>query len=281
MKTLSILPSLLTLGNAFCGFLAIAKIVDGAVALPASPEVFADHLVDAAWLVLLAMVFDALDGKVARMTSASSEFGGQLDSLCDAISFGVAPALLVKFLVEQAVRAEDGLRPHPRLYLLAGAFFAVCAVLRLARFNVESSDDERHDSFTGLPSPAAAGILASLALVYFHPGEPRALPSLTAWINFEMVRESLRRAFPFLLPLLGLLMVSRLRYAHLFNWLLRERRVFPFLAEVLIVLSFLAIEPRLTLALGFLVYAILGPAAALRSLLLPARARSRIGPSSG
>jgi CDP-diacylglycerol--serine O-phosphatidyltransferase len=275
MKKLSILPSLLTLGNAFCGFLAISYIVDAAVSLPVAPDGFGDKLVDAAWLILLAQVFDALDGKVARMTAASSEFGGQLDSLCDAISFGVAPALLVKVLVEQAVRAEEQLRPHPRLYILAAAFFVVCVVLRLARFNVESAEDEGHDQFTGLPSPAAAGILASLVLVYFHPGEPRVqrFESLTQWIDFDAVRVTLRRTLPFLLPLLGLLMISRVRYAHLLNWLLRERKAFPFLAEVLIVLFFLAIEPKLTLAVGFVVYVLLGPAAALRGIFVPARAR--------
>ncbi len=127
----------------------------------------------AALLILLAMVFDASDGTVARLTKSVSEFGKELDSLCDLVSFGVAPAVLV-FM---AYLPEWGHLPiPPKAESLMGKtgsymaiFYVICAALRLARFNIYQAD--RRDSFTGLPSPAAGGTIATfmLFLEYFEP----------------------------------------------------------------------------------------------------------------
>ena len=148
-KVFAVLPTMLTLGNAACGFGAItfaAKWSGGDPAL---------SLFIASCLIFLSMVFDALDGSAARLTKQTSEFGAQLDSLCDAISFGAAPA----FLMLQFSQSRDLL--HLRLLWWIAALYVACAVLRLARFNVETDEDDAHDSFSGLPSPAAAGTVRS------------------------------------------------------------------------------------------------------------------------
>ncbi|MGZ3570120.1 MAG: CDP-diacylglycerol--serine O-phosphatidyltransferase, partial [Thermodesulfobacteriota bacterium] len=126
-----ILPNLFTTGNLFCGFWAIVSV-------------FHEKFEYAAYAILLATVFDALDGKVARLSGAMSKFGVQYDSLADLISFGVAPALLA---------FAWALRPYGRFGWLAAFLFVVCGALRLARFNVQSSSGEVK-YFKGLPIPA-------------------------------------------------------------------------------------------------------------------------------
>jgi len=139
-----ILPSLFTLGNILCGFLAINNVIEGSRA----------SMVSAAWWIIIAGIFDALDGKVARITRTSSEFGIELDSIADVISFGVAPAVLIyNFMLYEA--GEIG-------YVVAFLFLAAGAV-RLARFNTQATTGGK-SHFTGLPIPAAAGIIASYIL---------------------------------------------------------------------------------------------------------------------
>jgi len=132
-KMFAVLPTMLTLGNAVCGFGAItfaAKV--GLITRLGWGKDDTDCLWIAALLIFLAMVFDMLDGRAARWAKQTSQFGAELDSLCDAISFGVAPAfILVKFSPDF----------HPRLLWVIAVLFVVCAILRLARFNVET--DER------------------------------------------------------------------------------------------------------------------------------------------
>jgi CDP-diacylglycerol--serine O-phosphatidyltransferase len=140
------LPSVLTVGNLFCGFAAIIQALHHEFAF-------------AAQLVVVAGIFDVLDGRVARLTGTTSELGAELDSLADLVSFGVAPAVLAY---------EWGLVPHGQPFV-AAFVFVMCAALRLARFNVlRQTADGR--SFTGLPSPAAAGMVVSL--VALHPHAP-------------------------------------------------------------------------------------------------------------
>jgi CDP-diacylglycerol--serine O-phosphatidyltransferase len=162
-------------------------------------------------LIFVAMIFDGLDGYVARLARTTSDFGAQLDSLCDVVSFGVAPGfLLVKmcpwftYLHDQAV------------WIIAAAF-AACAALRLARFNVETNDDDDHLYFSGLPSPAAA-----------------AVNPLKGGID-----SVLQAILPFFGLFVALLMVSRIRYPHVTNRVLRGQRSFGHV--VAIVFSFVAI----------------------------------------
>ncbi len=116
------------------------------------------------------MLFDMLDGSAARLANQTSDFGAQLDSLCDAVSFGVAPAFMMLKLThpKHHLMASLDVPPpfeySPRLLWAIAVLFMVCAILRLARFNVETDDDDSHDCFSGLPSPAAAGIIASFPI---------------------------------------------------------------------------------------------------------------------
>ena len=238
VKPKSALPNLFTLANAGVGLLAISKGID---ALAGDPALFERRLETACWLIFLAMVFDALDGRLARLTSTSSDFGAQLDSLADALTFGVAPALLAKVLLEH----EEFL--HPRLHFFGAAVFVLMAILRLARFNLETGhEEEAHAHFAGLPSPAAAGtvtaaILMCLSLggsIEFGNGEPTPLGKGLGIVPLE-AREALATGvlglIAVLLPVLGLLMVSRVRYRHL-GTLLSVRRPRGLVVIVIVVL---------------------------------------------
>jgi CDP-diacylglycerol---serine O-phosphatidyltransferase len=156
-KTLFLLPNIVTLASVFCGFSAIVMLSQGTVNTDTAGR--------AAVLLLFAMLFDLLDGRVARLTRTQSSFGLQLDSLADVISFGVAPALLVY---------KTALNRYPVAGLLAAFFFVACGVIRLARFNVlaiAAGDKNKPGRNTvGLPiPPAAAGLVA---LVVARPGTP-------------------------------------------------------------------------------------------------------------
>jgi CDP-diacylglycerol--serine O-phosphatidyltransferase len=153
VRKIAILPTLLTLGNAVSGFAAIAFA--SRIERNATPEEISFYFRFAGALIVLAMLFDALDGYVARLSKSASDFGAQLDSLCDAISFGVAPAFLLLRL-GQVDWAESELARYA-VAVVAG-LYVVCTILRLARFNLETTTDPAsHKRFKGLPSPAAAG----------------------------------------------------------------------------------------------------------------------------
>ena len=151
IRTISVFPTLLTLGNLICGFFAIvvAARIDKPDALVNSNLLLdTRNLMLSGCLIFLAMVFDGLDGYVARLARTTSDFGAQLDSLCDVVSFGVAPGFLLVKLCPQFTYMHD-----QAVWIIAAAF-AACAALRLARFNVETSDEDDHLYFSGLPSPA-------------------------------------------------------------------------------------------------------------------------------
>jgi CDP-diacylglycerol--serine O-phosphatidyltransferase len=206
------------------------------------------------------MVFDALDGKVARMTGGASAFGTQLDSLSDALTFGCVPALLAKILIEH----EGPLRGYhaaPRLHFIAAAVFASMAILRLARFNLETRPEDEHASFRGLPSPAAAGAVASMVLFYIAMSRPelelddRTLTPLGRALTFF---PEVRLYVPWwylpslalTLPLLGFLMVSRVPYVHLLSLLSRRGSFFVLVGLVLVAFLLFA-APVPALFLGF------------------------------
>src|SRR5262249_24268980 len=164
-KMFAVLPTMLTLGNAVCGFGAITFAAKVGLAEPMGwGRSVTERLWIAAALVFLAMVFDMLDGRAARWPKQTSQFGAELDSLCDAISFGVAPAvILIKFCAE-AYPSMNMLAA--RLLWAIAVLFMICAILRLARFNVETDEEDTHEYFSGLPSPAAAGTVASFMIAY-------------------------------------------------------------------------------------------------------------------
>lgn len=214
-----ILPNLLTTGNMFSGFFSIISAIRG------------DFLL-AAYAIVAAAVFDMLDGRVARMTRSTSQFGAQYDSMSDLLSFGVAPGLLV-FLW--------ALQPFGRVGWLAGFLYVTCAALRLARFNVQSQVLESKD-FQGLPSPMSAGIIASSVLAYRELGVEGAGNWALLFITF----------------LLGFVMVSPFRYRSFKELDLRKRVPFRYLIFGILIFLIVAWWPEVMLFVLFLGYAVLG-----------------------
>jgi CDP-diacylglycerol--serine O-phosphatidyltransferase len=231
LKYVTVLPSLITILNGVCGFAAIIFASRGAFAM-------------AGYMVLLAMIADMLDGRLARMSKSTSSFGGQLDSLCDIISFGVAPAFLMLEVVEEYklvgfiqlnITFESFLQ---RFIWLAAAAYISCAAIRLARFNVENEEDtSAHMSFVGLPTPGAAGVVVSL--VIFH--QEIILPALSAGdtpVYLGFCESAIIYALPFLVLGVAVLMVSRIRYPHILNQYIKGKKPFGHLIRVLLFLLF-------------------------------------------
>lgn len=187
-------PSLVTLGNATCGFVAIVLLIAQASHGPLT----AQALAPAALVILAGWIFDMGDGMVARLLKATSGFGVQLDSLCDAVTFGFAPAVLVA--------AAGGLGWGARL---AGLIYLWAVLIRLARFNDEAADGDSHMYFRGLPSPAAAAIVAGCVATAAHP------VGAIAWFGPlpAAVGAGLLAALPWLAVAAAALMVTTLRYA--------------------------------------------------------------------
>jgi len=236
LKYITILPSLITILNGIFGFAAIVFTAEGAALSVAARST--DHHIPfftfgsttyfamSGYMVLMAMIADLLDGQLARRVKGTSSFGGQLDSLCDVISFGVAPAFLMLKILDCELRAvgfadESFLQ---RFIWMAAAAYISCTAIRLARFNVENEEDESaHMSFMGLPTPAAAGVIVSL--VIFHQEIFQTLAIICA--------------LPFLALGMSILMVSRIRYPHVLNQYLRGKQPFAHLIRALLLLVFL------------------------------------------
>ncbi len=244
LKYITILPSLITILNGVCGFAAIVFTSKGAM----STEEFSYHKLQlpyfamAGYMILLAMIADMLDGRLARMSQSTSSFGGQLDSLCDIISFGVAPAFLMLKILEHRFATSVGLNSAVEDFLqrfiwLAAAAYISCTAIRLARFNVENEEDESvHMSFMGLPSPAAAGVIVSLVIF-----QQQKVPNLNAIIY----------ALPFFTLGVAVLMVSRIRYPHILNQYLKGKKPFAHLIRVLVLLAFVIWSIQVALVLIF------------------------------
>lgn len=224
-----LLPNLFTTGAMFAGFYAIVA------AMNSSYEA-------AAIAIFVAMVLDGMDGRIARLTNTQSDFGMQYDSLSDLASFGLAPALVMY----QWALFEMG-----KIGWLAAFIYAVCAALRLARFNTQAkSIDKRF--FQGLPSPAAAAVIASTVWVATDYGFPDGHTFLVFCLPVTM--------------LVGILMVSNVRY-HSFKQIDLKGPV-PFMAILLIIAGFvfIAISPSLILFGMSTIYAISGPILTLATL---------------
>jgi CDP-diacylglycerol--serine O-phosphatidyltransferase len=269
VKKIAIIPTLLTLGNAVCGLAAItcaSKIGSGGSTADSDP-----YFALSGWLIIAAMLFDALDGYVARLSKSASDFGLQLDSLCDAISFGAAPAFLL-------LRLAPGWQPVLRLQLalaVIAALYMVCAILRLARFNIETAlEPNSQKRFRGLPSPGAAGCVASLAILHSSEQFQRWL----AAVDPEMVRKALEIWASLGALIVALLMVSRVPYPHLTKQILRGRRPFRHLVQVIIAVCVIVLIWELALVLLFWLYALGTP---LRYLWARALHRAASPPRTG
>ena len=253
MKRASWLACALTLGNLLCGFAALVL----AAQAHARPSYFRlpPELVQAAWLLFLGMLFDGLDGRVARMAKADGAFGAQLDSLADMVTFGAAPAALAWVA---GVWAD---LPTSLLWI-SGALYAACTALRLARYNVTHASPRKAtqgSDFEGLPSPAAAGLVGGLLLASDSLAESMA----------PQAQRHLLVLLPAVTAAAGLLMISRVPYLHVVSRL-GGRGPAPLkgLASLGLVAS-LALYPAPTVTIAFAGYALAGLAWGALSQLLP------------
>lgn len=227
-RGLFVLPTLFTVGNLFCGYLSIWCSIRGTFET-------------AAILVIAAAVLDMLDGRVARLTNSTSEFGSEYDSLADLVSFGLAPAVLAY---------SWGLADFHRLGWLASFLFVVCGSMRLARFNIQTKVvDKRY--FVGLPIPAAAGTIVTIVLA-----TPERLVS-RVWMTGLLV----------LTIILSYLMISTIRYRSFKDLDLRRRRPAWILPAIALAFAVIAYRPRVALLALALVFAASGPVAKLVSLM--------------
>ncbi|MCS7044844.1 MAG: CDP-diacylglycerol--serine O-phosphatidyltransferase [Gemmataceae bacterium] len=261
MRKIAIIPALLTLGNGVCGFVSIAmasKIMPlDHVAAAARDAVVVDNELYfrlAGWFIIAAMVFDMLDGYVARLSKTASKFGGELDSLCDAVSFGVAPA----FLLLKMGPGWERVMLHQIVAGIAGLYM-VCTILRLARFNVDNSPDPAaHKRFRGLPSPGAAGCMASLAVLR---GEfPAKLAEQWRYgelvANRELVQGIVEMVAPLGAVVVALLMVSVVPFPHVTKHILRGRRHVWHLIQLLLAIFLIVLVRELALVAVFWGYAL-------------------------
>ena len=216
--TFPVLPTAFTLANGVCGLASITVITSRSPTISATDLAFYAGL-----LIFLGMVFDVLDGHVARMTKQTSQFGKELDSLCDVITFGVAPVFIMLSYADVFQR---------RLLWGMGALYAISAILRLARFNVQKDEHTATNIFQGLPTPMAAGAIAAFAIAApsLHQLTDVAMPEATQELGRQLITASMF-VVPILTVVLGWLMVSRVKYPHLMRELSR-RRSFSQLAEL-------------------------------------------------
>jgi CDP-diacylglycerol--serine O-phosphatidyltransferase len=220
------LPNLMTAGNLFCGFMAIVQCMQARLAETSLSGVYngatsAEHYKYAVWLIFGSAAFDALDGRLARMGGRESLFGAEFDSLADVISFGMAPALLMLYLI---ISPTQGIEWFRSIGWFVGFVYLLCAAMRLARFNVITNPllhpgkkDSSRD-FVGLPVPAAAATVAATVLFLLKLAETDR--SLKAW----------GLTLPFLMLLVAMLMMSTVRYPSGKNVdMMTQTRVRPFL----------------------------------------------------
>jgi len=257
LRSTALLPALFTLSNALCGFGAVhfaCKDLLGAADFR--------NLMIAGWLIIGAMVCDMLDGRVARFARRTSDFGGQLDSLADAISFGVAPAMLMLRAVVTVLRQQGHYPTIEHVVWWVAAAYMACAVLRLARFNVENEPGpSAHMHFEGLPSPGAAAAITALVMLV-------ADLALRGWINRMWLLPTTCIVLPVLTLTVAILMVSRLQYPHVVNQYIHGQRSFGYLIRLLaIALAVIVVLPSASFALLAFLYAMWGPMRAGRDWL--------------
>jgi CDP-diacylglycerol--serine O-phosphatidyltransferase len=248
--TLPVLPTMFTLANGVCGLGSITLATSHTPGVSTTDLTFYAGL-----LVFLGMLFDVLDGYVARVTRQTSSFGKELDSLCDMVSFGIAPVFIMLTFADVFQR---------RLLWGIGVLYAVSAILRLARFNVEKDEHKATNFFRGLPTPAAAGVLASFAIA--RPALEQLTEPLMAEATQELGANLLAITMigvPLVTAALAWLMVSRIRYPHIIHELAR-RRSFSQLVEVVFVLVITVTLHELALPLLFCYFVFAPPINQLR-----------------
>lgn len=219
-KGIYLLPNTLTLCGMFFGFFAIMSAING-------------NFLYAAWAIILANIFDGLDGWIARLTGTTTRFGIELDSLSDLVAFGVAPAVMMY---------KWSLVPFGRLGWAATFLFIACGALRLARFNIQTGTPGSK-AFKGMPIPGAATVLASIVIFYYEFRS--GLPAKNVF-------------FLIITMLLSLLMVSTIRYHGLKEIDFREKKPFWFLIVFVLIIFVLFIHPSTAIFVFAMLYLIWG-----------------------
>jgi CDP-diacylglycerol--serine O-phosphatidyltransferase len=217
-KGVYLLPNTLTLCGMFCGFYAIMSAING-------------NFINAAWAIILANIFDGLDGWIARLTGTTTRFGVELDSLSDLVAFGVAPAVMMY---------KWSLMPFGRLGWAAAFLFVACGALRLARFNVQTGSPGSK-AFKGMPIPGAASILSSVVIFYY-------------WYEVQQDIPDKHVFYPMFTIALALLMVSTLRFHGLKEIDFKEKKPFWMLIVFVLVLFVLLIHPPAAIFVFAMVY---------------------------
>jgi CDP-diacylglycerol--serine O-phosphatidyltransferase len=281
LRYVQALPTLCTLGNLLCGFGVIhlcmrSALFAGALENPASnatldsaalERMMPSNLVIAAYLIFMSMVFDALDGRLARWTRHTTDFGAQLDSLADMVSFGTAPAVLIIAMMNRQLHTNLAAAPAPfsesllgRLTWIMAAVFVACAALRLARFNVEQeSVEQAHHKFRGLPSPGAAGAMACLVILHDHVFFYDRSTARLIHDQGTMISDLILWSMPPFALVLGLLMVSRWPYTHVANTYLRRRWDIGDIVKFLVIAALVVLYPEIMLSVMVVGYAVTGP----------------------
>jgi len=235
-KGIYILPTLFTCGNMCFGILSIFSSVEG-------------NFITAAWFLVGALACDIIDGRIARMTKTTSEFGLQLDSLSDLVSFGTAPALMMYMLV---------LNTMGKIGIAIAVLFVLCSAMRLARFNALAHSGEPQKHFVGLPTPASAGVIISFVLSY------QLLAPAEYTLNFNAIPAlmELMPAFfnimPIVIVVLSFLMVSNIPYMSFKKIKFTRVRTIQFFAVVIVLIILIVIFPQNTIFIIFSVYAMSG-----------------------
>jgi len=224
-KGIYVLPNLFTTANLFCGFYSAIASMKGMYEI-------------AAVAILIAVVLDGLDGRIARMTHTASKFGGEYDSLCDLVAFGVAPAILIY---------NWSLLSYGKLGWLAAFLFVVCGALRLARFNVQINIIESK-IFNGLPIPGAAAVVATGILLFSYLGGTGRFNHLSALITIVA---------------LSLLMVSNIKYYSFKDLNFFSRKPFMSFVLMVLILIIVAAEPQIMIFTFSFGYSLSGPTWAL------------------
>ncbi|MBI1870248.1 MAG: CDP-diacylglycerol--serine O-phosphatidyltransferase [Chlamydiae bacterium] len=219
MRKIYLLPNLMTTGNFLCGMISVSLSLKG------------DFPSASLW-ILVAMLFDFLDGQVARLSKSMSKFGEEYDSLCDLMTFGIAPTILIY---------EMSLSKLGRMGISIAFIYSVCCALRLARYNAKLNKPSKY-VFSGLPSTAAGGAVAASVIAADH----------LEWLGIIGMA-------PFLMILLAFLMISTIEYPKINALFLKRKSPFFYLVVGAVALGGFIFFGELSLAIGFILYVLGGP----------------------
>ncbi|OGL41304.1 MAG: CDP-diacylglycerol--serine O-phosphatidyltransferase [Candidatus Schekmanbacteria bacterium RIFCSPHIGHO2_02_FULL_38_11] len=237
-KGIYILPSLCTTGNAICGFYSIVSVING-ITLHSVGDIerAKNAFISSAYAIIFGILFDGLDGRIARIMKSTSRFGLEFDSLADLISFGIAPGLLVYCWA---------LRPYGKIGWLAALLFVICGALRLARFNTQASEGKSR-YFTGLPIPAAAGVIATLIIFYFSYWD-----SLKGFLRYRAIISVV------VVYVLAFLMVSTIKFRSLKEFDIKKRKPFNVVLGLILFIFIIIMKPQIMVFLISWSYAAFG-----------------------